>query len=98
MMLMTTMAMVKAAPTVRAAADARPHVARLNFDDDREEENDDGDGGSGDGELFDVNVLEFIFKEQTCMATFVELKQGNHVTVSDTRSSRGYICKILCLL
>ena len=47
-MLMTTMAMVKAAPTVRAAADARPHVARLNFDDDREEEKDDGDGDDGD--------------------------------------------------
>ena len=51
-MLMTTMAMVKAAPTVRAAADARPHVARLNFDDVDEEEDDgdsDDDGRSGGG-------------------------------------------------
>ena len=54
-MLMTTMAMVKAAPTVRAAADARPHVARLNFDDDPEEENDDGDDGGGGGD--DDNVI-----------------------------------------
>ena len=49
---MTTMAKVKAAPTVRAAADARPHVARLNFDDVDEEEDDgdsDDDGGSGGG-------------------------------------------------
>ena len=46
---MTTMAMVKAAPTVRAAADARPHVARLNFDDDPEEEKDDGNGDDDDG-------------------------------------------------
>ena len=58
---MTTMAMVKAAPTVRAAADARPHVARLNFDDDPQDEDDDGDGGgSGGGE--DDNVISIAHK------------------------------------
>ena len=63
---MTTMAMVKAAPTVRAAADARPHVARLNFDDDREEENDDGDGDDdddgGSGGCEDDNVIGIAHK------------------------------------
>lgn len=70
-MLMATMSMVKAAPTVRAAADARPHVARLNFDDDREEENDDGeeendddddDGDSDDDGGEDDNVISIAHK------------------------------------
>ena len=65
-MLMTTMAMVKAAPTVRAAADARPHVARLNFDDDGEEEKEDGDddgGGDDDsGGCEDDNVISIAHK------------------------------------
>ena len=62
MMLMTTMAMVKAAPTVRAAADARPHVARLNFDDDPEEEKDDGDDDGGSGGCEDDNVISIAHK------------------------------------
>ena len=65
-MLMTKMAMVKAAPTVRAAADARPHVARLNFDDDGEEEKEDGDddgGGDDDsGGCEDDNVISIAHK------------------------------------
>ena len=60
-MLMTTM--VKAAPTVRAAADARPHVARLNFDDDREEEDDDdSDDDGGGGGCEDDNVISIAHK------------------------------------
>ena len=51
---MTTMAKVKAAPTVRAAADARPHVARLNFDDVEEEEKDDGDGDDEDDNVSSI--------------------------------------------
>ena len=46
--------------------------------------------------LFDVNVFEFVFQGAK-VATFVELKQGNHVP-GIPEAAKVNICEILCLL